>query len=93
MALLDFSPLISEGTFTVAADHFEYIEFVLALYDKSHRNIFCITGDNAESHLSIYNTVDSIKTVARSSQPNDSIIVQLFEVSQLFDWLLFKNQI
>ena len=53
-ALLAFSPLFSETSFT-ANDHYQFLEWVLSVYGKTMSDVIAIIGDNAEVNKALSN--------------------------------------
>ena len=51
-ALLTFSPLENETSFT-AADHVDFIKYTLSIYEKNLENVVALIGDNAEVNKSM----------------------------------------
>eukprot|EP00475_Leptophrys_vorax_P012327 TRINITY_DN18765_c0_g1_i2.p1 TRINITY_DN18765_c0_g1~~TRINITY_DN18765_c0_g1_i2.p1 ORF type:complete len:176 (-),score=37.81 TRINITY_DN18765_c0_g1_i2:222-749(-) len=50
--LLSFSPLANEANYT-AQNHYEYVSFVLSLYDVGWQQVVCIVADNVSLNGSI----------------------------------------
>ena len=53
-ALQSFPPLLTETSFN-AWDLYDYLDWVLGLYNKTFENVVCICGDNAEVNKAIVN--------------------------------------
>ena len=56
-ALLAFSPLFSETSFT-ANDHYQFLEWVLSVYGKTMSDVIAIIGDNAEVNKALSNSCE-----------------------------------
>ena len=53
-ALLSFSPLFSETSFT-ANDHYQFLEWLLSVSGKTMSDVIAIIGDNAEVNKALSN--------------------------------------
>ena len=52
--MLAFSPMLTEESFT-AKDHFDFLTWVLQLFEKSFQNVVAICGDNVEVNKCLAN--------------------------------------